>query len=381
MHRHRLSVRLLITVGAACCICLPTALAKKPDSTGGGNGGGGNEGGGSNSVSYEIVQLDSIEGVANDINENGEVVGGGDVPLYWQVTDGESVSVVGAQLSLGSGGATGGFAIAINDNGSICGKINNADTNYDAAVLWPSADAEPIVLSTAAAGIQDVNNHGIVVGSVGMSAAAWHVASDGTVVGPFLLGAGVAHSINDSNLVVGADGWYSGFQTVAWLLDWDGTNLSVVTHGPVIDPSGLNYSAATSVNEAGDIVGALQVPGNYPEAFYVNSALEPQTLPALVDNRKKYTLNEPADDINNASPPQVLGYALVLDRKYGGQQTGSGFVIWQGDSVLSLADALGSSLPRPQYLNALNDSGWIVGSGAFTYPSGGIYYPIVMIAR
>ena len=316
MSYHLSSVRLLTTIIATCCICLPTALAKKPDNTG---GGGGNGGGGNNSVSYEVVQLDSIEGSANDINENREVVGGGDLPLYWQVTDGETVSVVAVQLSLGSSGATGGFAYAINDNGAICGGIYNSDFSYHAAVLWQSAGAEPIELSPGA-GSLDVNNHGIVVGSVGTSAAAWHVASDGTVVGPVLLGSGIARSINDSNLVVGADGSGIGSHSVAWLLDWDGANLSVVTQWPVIDPSGLTYSTAGSVNEAGDIVGELQVPGNYPEAFYVDAAFEPQTLPSLVDNRKKYTENEPAEDINNASPPQVLGSALILDRKYGGQQ-------------------------------------------------------------
>lgn len=147
---------------------------------------------------------------------------------------------------------------------------------------------------------------------------------------------------------------------------------------PVIDPSGLNYSAAGSVNEAGDIVGGLQVPGNYSEAFYVNAALEPQTLPSLVDDRKKYTVNEPADDINNASPPQVLGYALVLDRKYGGQQTGSGLVIWQGDSVLRLSDVTEASQIKLQNLNALNDSGWIAGQGS---DAEGTWVPIVMIAR
>lgn len=192
-------------------------------------------------------------------------------------------------------------------------------------------------------------------------------------------GQGAALSINDSNVVVGDDA-FPGGQAVAWLLDWDGGNLNVVTQWPVINPTGLNYSVARSVNEAGDIVGGLQVPGNYSEAFHVNSALEPQTLPSLVDNRKNYTLNEPARDINNASPPQVLGYALVLDRKYGGQQTGSGWVIWQGDSVLSLRDTVDSTLPTLQYLHAINDSGWIVGSGAATEPSGGIYHPIVMIA-
>jgi hypothetical protein len=356
---------------------MPFAQAGKPDKPGG--GGGGNGGGGNNTVSYEVIQLDSIEGAAYDLNEAGEAVGySGGQPLYWQVTDGDSVSVVGQSLSLGSTDTTGGIATAINDNGFICGIVYQ--DNSQTAVVWPSVISDPIVLSPDS-GALGVNNNGIVVGAVGYNAAAWHVASDGTVVGPVLLGgSGAALSINDSNLAVGDDA-FPGGQAVSWLLDWDGTSLSVVTQWPVIDPSGLDNSAARSVNEAGDIVGELHVPGYYPEAFYVNSALEPQTLPSLVDNRKQYTHNEPARDINNASPPQVLGYALVLDRKYGGQQSGSGWVIWQGDSVLSLADALGSTLPRPQYLNALNDSGWIVGSGAFTYPSEGIYYPIVIIAR
>lgn len=380
MYHHRSSVRILITVIAACCIGVPTALAKKPDNPGGGGGGGGN-GGGNNGVTYEIVQLDALEGSADDINENGEVVGGsGGQPYYWQVTDGETVSVVGVQLSLGSSGATGGYAKAVNDNGAICGATQTYAGNAQTAVVWLSAAADPIELS-AEAGALDVNNNGIVVGSVGFvgsTAAAWHVASDGTVVGPVLLGgSGFAISINDSNLVVGDDA-FPGGQAVAWLLDWDGTNLSVVAQWPVIDPAGLNYSAARSVNEAGDIVGELQVPGNYPEAFYVNAALEPQTLPSLVDNRKKYTVNEPANDINNASPPQVLGYALVLDRKYGGQQTGSGLVIWQGDSVLLLSDVTEASPIAPQNLKALNDAGWIAGQGS---DAAGTLVPIVMIAR
>ncbi len=377
MCRHQSFLGVLITVIAACLIGLPTTLAGKPDKPG---GGGGNGGGGNNSVSYEIIQLDSIEGSAEDINEFGEIVGFTDgQPTYWQVTDGQPVSVVSQPLSIGGiTGVTDGFAAAINDNGAICGSVSNVDLT-PTAVFWPSAGDEPIQLS-ADAGALDVNNNGIVVGGVGGNAAAWHVAGDGTVVGPVLLGGSVAESINDSNLVVGSDGW-PGSQAVAWLLDWDGTSLNVVTQWPVIDSSGLNWSRARSVNEAGDIVGGLQVPGNYPEAFYVNSVLEPQTLPSLVDNRKNYTLNEPARDINNASPPQVLGYALVLDRKYGGHQSGSGWVIWQGDSVLSLRDSVNSTLPTLQYLHALNDSGWIVGSGAATEPSGGIYYPIVMIAR
>ncbi len=375
MSRHPSFVGLLITVIAACCIGLPTAEAKKP---GGGGGGGGNGGGGNSGVTYEVVQLDSVEGSANDINENGEVVGSSDgQPFYWQVTNGEPVSVVGVPLSLGSSGATGGYARAVNDNGAICGAVSNADLTIQASVLWQSAGEAPIALSSGAVAM-DVNNHGIVVGAVASNAAAWHVASDGAVVGPLLLGgSGTAHSINDGNLVVGDDA-FPGGQAVAWLLDWDGTDLSVVGQWPVIDPSGLNYSAATSVNEAGDIVGELQVPGNYPEAFYVNASLEPQTLPSLVDNRKNYTVNRPARDINNASPPQVLGYALVLDRKYGGQQTGSGLVIWQGDSVLPLSDVTEASPIELQNPNALNDAGWIAGYGS---DAAGTWVPIAMIVR
>jgi hypothetical protein len=356
---------------------MASAQAGKPDKPGGGKGGGGNQ-----SVSYEVVQLSALEGIAFDINESGEVVGqSGGQPYHWQVTDGEPVSIVAQPLSLGStSGVTGGYARAVNESGAICGAVNNDDVTIQAAVVWPSAVEEPIVLSSGA-GALDVNNNGIVIGAVGYTAAAWHVASVGTVVGPVLLGgSGAALSINDSNLVVGDDAFPDG-QAVAWLLDWDGTDLNVVAQWPVIDPSGLVWSMAQSVNEAGDILGELHDGANYPEAFLVNSALEPQTLPSLVDNRKQYTHNERPRDINNASPPQILGYALVLDRKYGGQQSGSGWVIWQGDSVLSLADALNSTLPSLQWLYALNDSGWIVGSGAATAPSGGIYYPIVMVAR
>jgi hypothetical protein len=378
MYHKRLSFRLLINVIAVGCFCLSPAFARKPDIPGGGNGGGG----GNNSVSYEVVQLDSIEGAAYDINENGEVVGSrGGQPCYWLVTDGEPVSVVAQPLSLGAtGGVTGGYASAINESGAICGAVNNDDVTIQAAVFWPSAVEEPIVLSSGA-GALDVNNNGIVVGAVGYNAVAWHVAGDGTVVGPVLLGgSGAALSINDSNLVVGDDA-FPGGQAVAWLLDWDGTDLNVVTQWPVIDPSGLVRSMARSVNEAGDILGELHDGANYPEAFLVNSALEPQTLPSLVDNRKQYTHNERPRDINNTSPPQILGYALVLDRRYGGQQSGSGWVIWQGDSVLSLADVVETTLPSLQNLQALNDSGWLVGWGAATQPSGGMYYPIVMIAR
>jgi hypothetical protein len=361
-----------VAVMTAICLCLPSAFAKKPDRPGGGDGGGGNT-----SLTYEVVQLEAFEASAVDINETGEVVGGGDgVPLYWQVTAGEPVSVFAEQLSLGDSSATRGFAYAINDSGAICGGVYYDDIR--SAVLWPSAVADPIELS-AGAGAQDVNNHGIVVGSVGTSAAAWHVDSNGTVVGPVLLGSGIARSINDSNLVVGADGSSGdGGQAVAWLLDWDGTNLSVVTQWPVIDTSGLAWSTAISVNEAGDIVGSFQVAGNYPEAFHVDATLEPQTLPSLVDNRKKYTLNQYAHDVNNASPPQVPGYALVLDRRHGGQQTGSGLVIWQGDSVLALSDVTEPSPIAPRNLNALNDAGWIAGQGS---DAAGTWVPIVMIAR
>ena len=149
MCQHQNSARILIAAVTVCCMCLPTALAAKPDKPGSGGGGGGNNG-----VTYEVGQLDTHEGSADDINEYGEVVGS-------------------------------------------C----------------------------------------------------------------------------DSNLVVGDDAFPQG-RAVAWLLDWDGSSLNVVTQGPVIDPTGINYSVATSVNEAGDIVGEFQVPGEWSEAFHVNAELD-----------------------------------------------------------------------------------------------------------
>ena len=59
MCNHLTSGRLLFTLIAISCICMPFAQAGKPDKPGG--GGGGNGGGGNNTVSYEIIQLESIE--------------------------------------------------------------------------------------------------------------------------------------------------------------------------------------------------------------------------------------------------------------------------------------------------------------------------------
>ena len=82
-------------------------------------------------------------------------------------------------------------------------------------------------------------------------------------------------------------------------------------------PGAFVFSTAVGVNDAGDLCGYRNTGAVLPEAFFLMQlgSLEEQPLPSLVDNRKQYTTNLYALALNNASIPQIVGVADILDRK------------------------------------------------------------------
>jgi probable HAF family extracellular repeat protein len=200
---------------------------------------------------------------ATNINADGDVVGwsttpdaifSSQVPVIWR-------NGVIAALPLPDGD-TRGSATGINDAGTVVGTTSGPSGNH--AVIWQNGLPEVIGLGFARA----INNVGQIIGSI-TGTGGVVIEADGSFSPlPRLPGAcGTSASpiaINDAGQVVGSTSglvMMSGFclsVSVVW------TNGSVALL-PL--PSGATSGFVRGINNHGDFVGEISIPGKPPEAY------------------------------------------------------------------------------------------------------------------
>jgi probable HAF family extracellular repeat protein len=202
-----------------------------------------------------------FSGVADKVNNRGEVIGQSSYPNY------AFVWKDGHFLNLGTFGGDDGSSGAsdINNRGEVVGQATGP--NFRHAYSWTKSggirdlgnlDGDRLSLS----GAEGINDQGQIVGAsysrdLGTTHAVYFGPSGVIDLGT-LGGLSDAHAVNNLGQVVGDS--YGAFGHHAFLTDLSG--------GPMVDlntlippDSGWTLFEATAINDAGQIVGTGQLPG------------------------------------------------------------------------------------------------------------------------
>ena len=277
-------------------------------------------------------------------------------------------------------------AVAINENGVVAGEAPRGDEGgYTHAVIWVDGAAIDVTGSGFLfSGANDVNDAGVVVGVSSSGTAPFRWAPETLDILPGLETArGIARSVNESGLVVGASvlsnnhahavrwddggvldlGTLGGADSEAFDISeagvvvgsaklangqwrafwWDGTLHALGTLG---GPGG----AAHAINDVGEIVGDSNYNASLAHACVWRPAAAPLDLGTLGGSVSA------AHDINNGGV--IVGEAAV-----------SGFnpihaVVWESDQIVDMNDRLPSGSDwLLAAANGVNDAGVIVGVG------------------
>ncbi len=213
------------------------------------------------------IRLTHGAGEAMDINNNGDIIGhDGDNP--WLLPTG------GSRVQLSGLGGENTAALGLNDNGLVVGYGDlPAYPRTTHAIVW--VNGQPMDLGTFGGTYSycsGVNNKGVVVG---MAAASdpehlydiYHIFLwDGELHD---LGLGSPSSINDNGVIAGRDG---PFPFGAWA--YDGVAFSAL---PAL---GVN-TVPRSLNASGVIVGYSTTPEGEQHAVYWTPVPEPSTAAAM----------------------------------------------------------------------------------------------------
>ena len=255
-----------------------------------------------------MQEVSQYGGVANAVNNSGEVVGQaiGLAPYYnndpflWNSTEG--IQNLDSQ---------GGGAYGINNSGQVVGNFVNGE--FLQAFLWTSAGGVK-GLGTLAPGIgtaskaYSINASGQVVGvsqTVDMTnhAFLWTAASGMEDLGTLVAGASSgAYAVNDSGTVVGWSDTSSGaYHAMLW-----------TSSGGMMDLGSLflsiNNSRAFSVNDAGHVVGWSNTNVGINHAFLWTSGGGMTDLNRMIPNGSGWTLTG-ATGINTFGEIVGTGYS------------------------------------------------------------------------
>lgn len=293
---------------------------------------------------------DGVSSAANAINSAGDIAGisgrGSSSPanraVLWR-------NGIGTELDLGCPSCQSSAA-DINDAGEIVGFLSST-TNvvFASAFHWHNGVTTilPPLPGHHGAAANSINNMGVVVGQSngpGGSVAVRWVNGIPESLGTLSPAAtfGVAHSINDAGVVVGAAGNGLG-PNVAFV--WEHGVMSSLGS---LNPACSNASQANGINEAGIIVGSSTVVGscNTVAVRWVNGVLEPLPMPiptALFASA--LDINEAGDIVGNAGP--------------GGQQSAT---LWRGGVPVALGGQPGTV---QSIASDINDAGVIAARSIF----------------
>ncbi len=314
----------------------------------------------------DVIHLQSLGGdyaIANDINDQGDVVGQsamagglGVVATRWDATH------MPANLGMLSGNVLS-EAYAINNNGEIVGFSEDAGV-FRSATLWDGrggiVDVHTAIGSTGASIPWDINDNGVITGQAPLSPGfskgfVWDQVNPAMVAGttPGFMG-GANYGINNAGVLVGS-AFFFGDPDDATMASPDGRGGYEYRD---IAPIGLEFSVATQINNNGMVVGHTtfgSTTSGWNAVIYTPDERDPVqvlgTLPGL-DTSESLDVNDNG---------MVVGYA------WDGQ--GNGLAnrawVWVDGQMYDLNDSLGDQ-PAFEILfraTGVNNNGDIVGYG------------------
>lgn len=206
-----------------------------------------------------LMPLSPGDAFAEDINDNGEVVGQslfagfGMRPTRWDASGNPT------HLGLLSGASTGS-AYAINNNGEIVGLSEFSD-GLSKATLWDGrggiVDVHDAIGSTSTSVPWDISDAGVIVGQGNISPGIfargfiWDQTNPAVQAGTDLYPGGANYGVNEAGVVVGS-AFFFGDPDDAMMAIPDGRG---GYDYPWINPFGRYFSQARALNENGMVVG------------------------------------------------------------------------------------------------------------------------------
>ena len=306
---------------------------------------------------YVFTDLGTLGGIssrATGINNSGQVVGFSFISS--NAANHATLWSESTVTDLGTLGGSESYARAINNAGQIVGTAytnNNAGLN---ATLWNGATTNILGVASQAS---DINNMGQIAGmtyvnfGTGYHATVWNgnTATDlGTLGGNY----STASSINDAGLVVGVSSIPNTNDSVSHATLWNG---STVTD---LGSLGGGSSVATAINNAGKIVGSSDVRSSNATraALWDGTAIiDLGTLGEAYIGSRAYAIN---------SEGLIVGASFTNAYYHSPRAT-----LWNGTLATDLNNFLDSStLSAGWVLNeatGINDKGWIVGNASNTF--------------
>lgn len=326
-------------------------------------------------LANDVINLRSLGGayaVANDINDQGEVVGQsaivgglGNYATRWDA------SHTPANLNA-LGSSTISEAYAINNLGHIVGMSEDG-TGQRSATLWDGrggiVDVHTAIGSTGSSIPWDINDNDVIVGQAAINPGfskgfVWDQVNPAQVAGTDFYMGGANYSVNNAGEIVGS-GFFFGDPDDA---------LHAVPDGrggydyPLINPSGFFFSQARAINNNSMIVGHSgygSTTDSWNAVIYTGDDRDPVislgSLPML-------NTSEGLDVNDNG---MVVGYA------WDGQFTGLDprAWVWVDGTMYDLNDLLdaGSEFEILSRATGVNNNGDIVGFGRLRDGSTGAF--------
>jgi hypothetical protein len=402
--------RWLAIAMAVGLFCSSQALAKKPDKPPGGGGGG------DKTAPYTLVELSSMDGSANAINQlDGvvEVVGVvydysgedvGDRAHYWMVDPAGNVLSLDLQTLPPSEpeAIVGSQALDVNNDGIVVGSQWD-DSGVRIALLWPDAASEPIELPLPEGtfgGASSINDEGIVLGLAydpddldnAMRLVVWKVAVvDGVAVvldTKTILSKARSYTVQVVNsgyvcatVDVSADPGGYQFRAFRLMLDWDDDEVWEVpgSRTQLFDDGSL----ACGINEAGTVCGRCTSPdGSSGIAFVMTVSGDLLDLPVLPAVKRKgfsyaETHNQYAWSLTNSTPVRIVGQGARAFTQGAFQDSELVPLRWDGETSVTDLRTVTEGSPDLYSVGDINDAGWIT---ARTKGDGGMpALPVVLI--